>query len=173
LKGKIEQLESETEILKRFSSAQRTDREKSLLKNDSRAKNIDFPKLNGEKAFEVIGIPLKKPGFYIVEVESLILVKSLLGKPEPMYVSSAALVTNLSVHFKWGRENSLVWVTTLNTGDPVKNVPVNIRDCRGKALWEERTGSDGTVLIKPLSPGQMTHRAAMGPEVVCICKDRR
>jgi uncharacterized protein YfaS (alpha-2-macroglobulin family) len=65
-----------------------------------------------------------------------------------MYVSSAALVTNLSVHFKWGRENSLVWVTTLNTGDPVKNVPVNIRDCRGKMLWEGRTGSDGTVLIK-------------------------
>ncbi|MDH4231515.1 MAG: MG2 domain-containing protein [Nitrospirota bacterium] len=152
LKGKIEQLESETEILKRFSSAQRTNRETSLLKKDGRAQDIDFPKLNGEKAFEVIGIPLKKPGFYIVEVESLILGKSLLGKPQPMYVSSAALVTNLSVHFKRGRENSLVWVTALNTGEPVKDVSLNIRDCKGKVLWEGRSGPDGTVLVKNSLP---------------------
>ena len=28
-----------------------------------------------------------------------------LGSQKPMYVPTAALVTNLSAHFKWGREN--------------------------------------------------------------------
>ena len=59
-----------------------------------------------------IGIPLKGPGFYVVELESEILGSRLLAKPAPMYVPAAALVTNLSAHFKWGRASSLVWVTT-------------------------------------------------------------
>jgi len=49
----------------------------------------------------VVGIPLKKPGLYVVELESAILGASLLDPPRPMFVPTAALVTNLSVHFKW------------------------------------------------------------------------
>ena len=37
-----------------------------------------------------------------------------------MYVRTGVLVTNLGVHFKQGRENSLVWVTTLDRGKPVE-----------------------------------------------------
>ena len=38
------------------------------------------------------------------------------SKSKPVYhVSTAALVTNLAVHFKQGRESSLVWVTALDT----------------------------------------------------------
>ena len=36
-----------------------------------------------------------------------------------MYVPTAALVTNLSVHFKQGPDNSLVWVTSLDHAHPV------------------------------------------------------
>ena len=41
-----------------------------------------------------------------------------------------ALVTNLGVHFKLGRENGLLWVTTLDRGRPVADAEV--------AVWEER-----------------------------------
>ena len=65
-----------------------------------------MPKPLGEKAFEVIGIPLKQPGFYVVELSSPRLGASLLGDNRTRYVATSALVTNLGVHFKWGREGS-------------------------------------------------------------------
>src|SRR5262249_54106227 len=81
---------------------------------DRPAKDFTLPKPSGAQAFEVVGIPLETPGLYIVELASARLGASLLGKPQPMYVPTAALVTNLSVHFKWGRASSLAWVTTLD-----------------------------------------------------------
>ncbi len=65
----------------------------------------------GGKQFEVIGIPLTKPGFYVVELASPILGQALLGRKATRYVNAAALVTDMAVHFKWGREASLAWVT--------------------------------------------------------------
>ena len=41
------------------------------------------------------------------------------GASRTMYVRTSALVTNLGVHFKLGRENALAWVTTLDKGQPV------------------------------------------------------
>ncbi len=38
------------------------------------------------------------------------------GAARTMYVRTSALVTNLGVHFKLGRENALAWVTTLDKG---------------------------------------------------------
>jgi hypothetical protein len=103
----------------------------------------------------VVGIPLKKPGLYIVELESKILGEALLDPPRPMYVPAAALVTNLSVHFKWGRESSLVWVTTLDKGAPVKDARVTVRDCQEEILFEGKTDADGLFRIQgPLPSGQ-------------------
>ena len=59
-------------------------------------------KTEWRKAFEVVGIPLKEPGF-LVEIESEKLGNSLLEKKGKMYVPTSALVTNMAVHFKWGR----------------------------------------------------------------------
>ena len=67
-----------------------------------KTKSFNLPKPNGAKSFEVVGIPLKDPGFYVVEIESEILGASLLGISKPMFVPTTVLVTNLSVHFKWG-----------------------------------------------------------------------
>ena len=63
-----------------------------------------------------MGIPMSGPGFYVVEIESQLLGERLLVSPEQakalkssrhkapsMYVPTAALVTNLAAHFKWGR----------------------------------------------------------------------
>ena len=80
---------------------------------------VTFGLPGNDRPFEVVGIPLRKTGFYVVE----------LGQPDPWpgaaraqqarYVATAALVTNMAVHFKWGRGRSLAWVTTLDTGQPV------------------------------------------------------
>jgi uncharacterized protein YfaS (alpha-2-macroglobulin family) len=105
----------------------------------------------GGKAFEVIGIPLKEPGFHVVELASPRLGAALLGKTAPRYVATTALVTNLAVHFKWGREGSLVFVTTLDTGKPVAAAALKIVDgCDGATVWSGNTGDDGIARISDL-----------------------
>ncbi|MBI3754737.1 MAG: hypothetical protein HY265_01055, partial [Deltaproteobacteria bacterium] len=128
-----------------------SDREKSVFSTQEMplAKKISIPKPNGAKAFEVVGIPLKEPGFYVIELESPILGSSLFGASKPMFVPTAVLVTNLSVHFKWGRESSLVWVTALDSGKTVRDSLVAVRDCKGNVLWDGKTDANGIArLIK-------------------------
>lgn len=106
-----------------------------------------LPKPNGAQAFEVVGLPLERPGFYILEAESQRLGKSLLGENQPMYVRSSALVTNMAVHFKWGPASSLVWVTRLDLGTPVAAARIAVRDCRGRLLAEASTDQTGMALL--------------------------
>jgi len=135
--------------LRRVASASR---EHSMLKWDQEIKEFKVPKPSGSKAFEVVGIPFKDPGLYLVELESTLLGQALLATPKPMYVPTAVLVTNLSVHFKWGRESSLVWVTTLDKGEPVKSVTVTVLDCRETALWTGKTDGNGMAIIQEALP---------------------
>jgi hypothetical protein len=137
--------------LRKVASASRKN---SLLGTEKGAKDFNVPKPMGARAFEVVGIPFKKPGLYIVELESTILGNSLLGSPRPMYVPTAALVTNLSVHFKWGRESSLVWVTTLDAGNPVKGAMVTVKDCQEKLLWQGKTDTNGIARIEGTLPSR-------------------
>jgi hypothetical protein len=115
---------------------------------------ISVPKPGGARAFEVVGIPLERAGFYVVELASPKLGAALHGESAPYYVQTAALVTNLGVHFKWGRESSLAWVTTLDQARPVAGAAVAVRDCRGRVLWEGKTGADGAALIAVELPRQ-------------------
>ena len=55
-----------------------------------------------------------------------------------MYVPTAAFVTNLSAHFKWGRESSLVWVTSLDKAEPVKALLSQSGIATGKRYGKER-----------------------------------
>lgn len=97
--------------------------------------------------FEVIGLPVKEPGFYIYEVQSQLLGKTLLAQNAPMYVRTAALVTNLAVHFKRAHENAAVWVTTLDKGQPVNRAKVRVYDCQRALLWQGETNSQGIAMI--------------------------
>lgn len=83
------------------------------------------------RPFKVVGVPFTKPGVYVVELASPALGASLLGRSQSMYVRTSVLVTNFGVHFKQGRENSVVWVTTLDKGKPVPNTSLRITDCNG------------------------------------------
>lgn len=126
------------------------DRDRSVLEPMAQglAKSFTLPKLQGPKSFEVVGIPMPGPGFYVVEIQSEMLGAALLGGPKPMVVPTTALVTNLSVHFKWGLESSLVWVTTLDTAQPVNGAQIQIHDCQGNRLWRGKTDSSGIARVE-------------------------
>lgn len=124
----------------------------SLLEGVPGARKLAIPQLSdpGGKAprpFEVVGIPLPEAGFHVVEIASPMLGEALLGRQAPMYVRTAALVTNLGVHFKLargpGKMTALAWVTTLDDGKPVANAAVALRDCGGRLLASARTDAAG------------------------------
>ncbi len=126
----------------------------SLLQKEPGVKKLDLPPLKEAKdgvwPFEVVGIPLPDPGFYVVELESQKLGASLLGKPQPMYVRTSALVTNLAVHVKLGRVNGAVWVTRLDNAKPVADADVRVSNCDGTQLWQGRTDANGVAIMPAL-----------------------
>ncbi|MBC7435156.1 MAG: alpha-2-macroglobulin [Bdellovibrionales bacterium] len=129
----------------------------SLLQGQGGVRTLDLPRPanNDPRPFEVVGIPLT-PGFHVVEIASQMLGASLLnegyGKTRTMYVRSSALVTNLGVHFKLGRENALAWVTTLDKGKPVANAFVRVSDCSGKEVATGTTNAQGVVSLSGIAP---------------------
>ncbi|MGH7800114.1 MAG: alpha-2-macroglobulin family protein [Thermodesulfobacteriota bacterium] len=156
LKGRIFKVDvgDDKEVIEWLKIVAGAKRENSIFQDKKATRNFVIPKPGGRKAFEVVGIPLKESGFYVVEIESEILGAALLGKKKPMYVSTVALVTNLSAHFKWGRENSLVWVTTLDKAQPVNNASVLITDCKGNVIWNGKTDKNGIAKIETRLPSE-------------------
>ena len=126
--------------------------ETEVLQKVRDASLLEVPRATHAKAFEVIGIPLREPGFYVVELASPRLGAALFGKAGTYYVQSLALVTNLGVHLKLGRESSLVWVTALDSGKPVKGAQVSIRDCAGNTHWTGSTDAEGIAKIDAALP---------------------
>jgi hypothetical protein len=137
--------------MRRVAGAHRAD---SVFADDdakSGAHEFSMPKPHGAKAFEVMGIPLKRTGFYVVELESKRLGQDLLDTDAPMYVPTIALVTDLAVHFKQGKQNSLIWVTELESAKPVPDATVAIADCRGKELWFGSTDARGLAMVSDVA----------------------
>ncbi|WP_341669492.1 alpha-2-macroglobulin family protein [Alcaligenes sp. SDU_A2] len=97
----------------------------------------------GERPFELIGVPLREPGFHVLEVASPRLGASLLESGKTMYVRSSALVTNLGVHIKKGGDDVMVWVTTLDDAKVVPGAQVRVMNCRGEELVAGRTDDQG------------------------------
>ncbi|MBB5193146.1 hypothetical protein HNQ50_003900 [Silvimonas terrae] len=126
----------------------------SLLKGQAGVQSMSVPTApdkTGKWPFSVVGIPAPEPGLHVVELQSHLLGKSLLGLDAPMYVRTAMLVTNLGVHFKRGRDNAAVWVTTLDYAKPVGDAQVSVYDCRRQLLWQGKTRADGVARIdRPL-----------------------
>lgn len=148
---------------------------KSVFENTDTTTSFTVTKPLGKSPSEVIGIPLKDPGFYVVELESRILGASLLGRDEVRYVATSALVTNMAVHFKWGRETSRIWVTSLDAAKPVQGASLTVTDyCSGGSLWQGSTDKDGIAIIdRPLDPphsGSQCNRWAPHPLLVTAQK---
>jgi uncharacterized protein YfaS (alpha-2-macroglobulin family) len=152
LEANIKTVTEDRQVITWLQKVATIGRSRSLLNREPLAKKLTMPRPLGQKAFEVMGIPFKKPGLYVVELESTLLGAFYLQKQKPMYVHTAALVTNLSAHFKRGRESSLVWVTSLDKGEPVEGATVAIRDCRGRLHWEGKTDARGVAYVDKALP---------------------
>jgi hypothetical protein len=121
---------------------------KSLLAGAEGASRMRLALPGKGKEFEVVGVPLVKPGFYVVELASPELGRVLLGRPATRYVNAAALVTDMAVHFKWGEAGSLVWVTSLDKGKPVAGAAVRVTDsCSGRQLASGTTDKQGRLAV--------------------------
>jgi hypothetical protein len=129
----------------------------SLVHGQPNVKTLDLPTPanNDPRPFEVVGIPLDA-GFHVVEIASQKLGASLLderyGNGRTMFVRTSALVTNLGVHFKLGRENALAWVTTLDKGVPVAGATVRVSDCRGREVTTGKTDTQGVTKLEGVPP---------------------
>lgn len=117
----------------------------SALKGVPRVHELALPGISTDdpRPFEVIGVPMSEPGFHVLEIASARLGGSLLESGGPMYVRSTALVTNLGVHIKRGRDDIMAWVTTLDDGQVVEGASIAVLDCSGKPLAQGKTGADG------------------------------
>lgn len=140
-------------------------RELSLLAAEPDARRLALPRPAGTplRALEVVGLPLPQPGYHVVEVESRGLGAALLEHAAPMYVRTGVLVTNLALHFKQGREDALVWVTTLDRARPVDGAQLAISDCRGRALWSGRSDAQGLARVpqRLQAPSECAEDAAL------------
>ena len=129
----------------------------SLLQGQPGVTTLDLPQpaRNDPRPFEVVGIPLT-PGFHVIEIASQKLGSALLdarhAEPRTLYVRTSALVTNLAVHFKLGRENALAWVTTLDKGQPVAGARVRVSDCLGREVANAATNAQGIASLSGVAP---------------------
>ncbi len=111
----------------------------------STPQGLAFPRTSAPESAdaEAIGIPLAGLGLHAVDVESRVLGEALSGAGRSYHAATLALVTNLAVHFKLGRQGSLAWVTTLDRGVPVRGARVAVFDCDGNELAAVITDKSG------------------------------
>lgn len=126
-------------------------RSRSVFGSKDEVRTLTLPGVRDAegKDIEMVGIPLAEPGLHVLEVASPRLGAALLKRKDApadaqvMHVRSAVLVTNLAVHLKAGRDDTLVWVTTLDQGHPVAGARVAVLDCGGRRLLDGETDAQG------------------------------
>lgn len=136
-------------LLKALNSVQKSPNGSERLSNlnGAEVKNIVVQKPLQASDAEVVGIPLKQNGFYVVEMESALLGQEILNKKAPYFVRSAALVTNMAVHVKYNQQEAWVWVTDLKTAKVVSKAIVKIYDVRGAEVARATTDENGLANI--------------------------
>ncbi len=96
--------------------------------------------------FKTLGVPLGellggKTGFAILSTFSSTI--------DPHY--ALVQLTNLAIHAKFGVESGLVWVTSLDKGEPIAAASLEIRDLSGKVLFTGVTDKDGMAVVPGFS----------------------
>ncbi|MFA7668701.1 MAG: MG2 domain-containing protein, partial [Burkholderiaceae bacterium] len=137
----------------------------SLLEQQAGVRRLQLPGEVGQeqRPLEVVGIPLEEPGFHVLEIESPRLGASLLENAESMYVRTGVLLTNLAVHMKQGRDDLLIWVTTLDDAQAVAAADITVLDCNGRPLARGRTDANGVwQLMATLDAPDYCNETGMG-----------
>lgn len=151
---------------------------RSVFRRTDRVERMSLALPGKGKEFEVVGIPLRERGFHVVELASPALGRELLGRQATRHVAAAALVTDMTVHFKWGRAASLAWVTSLGDGKPVAGALIRVTDsCTGRQLAAGTTDRHGRLMIPSGLPEPSSNERCdadsgdVGPLMISARKD--
>ncbi|MEO8603676.1 MAG: MG2 domain-containing protein, partial [bacterium] len=153
LKGETVRIDKPEEVLPWLRKLAVAKRDRSMfatLQAPEAVTTFTLPQPDGPQAMQVVGLPFSGPGLYLVELASPRLGAALLGVEKPMYVPAGALVTNLAVHLKWGRESSLAWVTTLDEAQPVEGARIVVQQCDGSVVATAVTDAQGIARLSGL-----------------------
>ncbi|HEY1079226.1 MAG TPA: MG2 domain-containing protein, partial [Bdellovibrio sp.] len=101
---------------------------------------------------EVVGIPLKEKGFYVLEMESPLLGQGLLDKKAPYYVRTAALVTDMALHLKYTDQEAWVWATELKSAKVIPGATVSIYNLKGDKVVQGTTDARGLAYFQFAKP---------------------
>lgn len=125
----------------------------SALAKQKGVRQYQLPSLkNVSNETEVIGLPVKAPGFYVFEARSPRLGAQLTSSEQAMYVRTAALVTNMAVHLKTSDDGALVWVTRLDDAQVIPNAQVRLSDCTNQEIVSGKTDDQGVFQFKGKLP---------------------
>lgn len=112
-------------------------------------------------AMEFVPLTLTEPGLYLAEAHSSAFADQMAGAADapgveqrrPQQRAALIVVTNLNISTRIGHGGqSLVWVTALDSGLPVAGVSVDVMSCKGRALAQGDTDTNGLLKIsEPLT----------------------
>lgn len=101
---------------------------------------------------EFVGIPLSGYGSWLIEADNP---RYRARTPKHFNPARMALVqlTNLRIHARLSDSHpSLIWLTAIDTGNPVPNAEVEVRDCTGTRLFSAKSDALGRVMIDQALP---------------------
>lgn len=112
-------------------------------------KAIDLPLTTDGGAMNFHGLPLDKPGVWLVELDSARFRDARKPGQRPVQArASLVQVTNLNLTVRASaRGDSLVWVTAIDTGQPVADADVAYYDCADNPVWRGKSGTDGVARL--------------------------
>ena len=68
-------------------------------------------------------------------------------KTKPAKATRAFQITDMSITYKFSKRELLVWVTSLETGKPLADVPVMITDAGSNSYFPGRTDKEGLLIV--------------------------
>ena len=110
---------------------------------------VDLPLATDSGAMAFHGLPLDKPGLWLVEIDSPAFraSRSEAQRP-PAQRARLVQVTNLNISLRASAlGNSLIWVTGFDDGKPVAGADVAVYDCNDVLLWRGKSAADGTASV--------------------------
>ena len=115
------------------------------------ATSLQDPTYQGEYSFSTVkdrglGTYLDLSRFKPTAQDSLVFSQLQVpsdGHKDGCWVTATENITNLGITFKTSPDTILLWVTSLETGDPVPNLAVELRDKTNTILWSGSTDMYG------------------------------
>ncbi|MFP4321420.1 MAG: Ig-like domain-containing protein, partial [Anaerolineales bacterium] len=95
------------------------------------------------EVLDAADFPALDPGFYYLTVQGE---ETAAREHDPL--QHVALVANANIVFKFSTDSALAWVTDLQTGEPLADVPVEFYDAEFGLLGRLNTNADGVAVLE-------------------------